>query len=135
MKTPYVTLFSVLACSLILNAADRLTINVNPRFVQANGYLRLTCRVPRQAENRQLRYGIVNYMESGRDLEGENAKITWEAPFDHVPCGSSEAYCTVIRNDGTRDRAVMQFLMIGCDDASTPMDSSHAAPNQSPTPR
>lgn len=121
-------LFSMVVCSFIPNVApivnaeylrltaDKVTVSLYPRIVQVGAAMRMTCRVPRQPDNRRLLYGVVNFRDSERQLEGENSQVTWEVFVDHVPCEIGKAYCTVVRSDGTYETSTLQPVVAGCEE-------------------
>lgn len=95
-------------------AAPLVSIKVLPRVVMAGGAMRITCKVPRRAENRKLAAGIANYTSTERQLDGEESRITWEFLFDHMPCGVGPAFCAVSGTD--RDQLATQPIEIaGCE--------------------
>lgn len=106
----------LLASATISSTKDKLAIRIMPSIVSPGGDLRLTCRVPRDARNRWLEYGIVDYAPgSFRQLDGEQARITWETLIPKIPCGSGPAYCAVHRNDQSSDLVSADFLVVGCE--------------------
>lgn len=102
-----------LLLALIL-APAAVTVDVYPRVLIAGGTVRLRCSVPRQAENRQLDYGIEGLSASSVPLEGESAAVTRQVYLQHVPCGVGDAYCAVTRSDGSTRRAVQALSIAGC---------------------
>ena len=108
-------LFNILTCSLLLNTTDKLAITATPRVILVNQAVRLTCHVPRRPDNRLLTYGLTNYLESERNLEGEHAPITTQVLFKGVPCEVTAAYCRVTRSGGSHEQAVMSLKIAGCD--------------------
>lgn len=109
-----------LACIALLLAASSaagdpgLRATAYPRTILAGGTLRLTCSVPRDPDHRWLEMGIEGLRTSGGDLEGDRAAVTHVMLIDHVPCGSSEAFCRVESALGKPERAVSGFTVGGC---------------------
>lgn len=94
---------------------DRLTIRfIGGPMVLQGRTIRVICHVPLDERNRWLTVGVENYLGSGQGLEGENAAITFEVPFDHMPCEATAVYCAVDRNDGTHDRVAQKIHMVNC---------------------
>lgn len=108
----------VAALTLMLSfAKDSPDLRVYPRAVLVNQAVRLTCRVPRHADNRRVTWGLELVTSSSRDLEGENSPITFEALVEHVPCEPGAAFCEVIRvNRDQPLRAVATLAVGGCDE-------------------
>lgn len=101
-----------------LLATERVTIDVYPRTVMVGSSFRLTCRVPRDARNRLLEYGVEGYRPgSQRDIDGERARVTWEVAIAEVPCGVGPAYCAVLTDDGRWTRVERALTVAGCGDA------------------
>lgn len=99
----------------VLAAASSTTIQVYPRVLQAGGEVRLTCRVPRNAANRKLRAGFDQWTAYERDLEGEDAPVTWDRWFHHVPCAPGDAFCEVTTATGRTTRLVLPVNVIACE--------------------
>lgn len=92
-----------------------VAIHVNPRVLMAGSAFWLTCTVPRDARNRELAYGVVDFRDSRRQLDGDSAPITYQTLIEHVPCAVGPAYCAIRRNDGTGDQAIQDFQIASCD--------------------
>lgn len=103
-----------LALATSTAAGDGLRATAYPRTILAGGTVRLTCSVPRDPDHRWLEMGIEGLRTSGGDLEGERAAITHVMLVDHVPCGTSEAFCRVDGAIHQPERAVAAFLVGGC---------------------
>lgn len=105
---------AALAVLLILQATPRIAIRVNPTVLLEGGAVRLTCRVARHPDNRWLALGLANYRESRLDLDGEAAPVTHVVLYEHVPCGTGEAYCAVGHVRGVPLVARHPLLVAGC---------------------
>lgn len=107
----------LLAVSLSLTALAapaRVSLDVRPAIVQAGHLVRITCRVPRAAENRELRIALEPVQASDRQLDGDSA-VTWTMDFDRVPCWAEAVSCS-LRSIGLRDAVVRRPLeIVGCD--------------------
>ena len=95
-------------------ATSAVTITVSPRVIIADGSLTVTCRVQRSPDNRWLTVGLRGYQESGMQLDGEQARVTYLVPFSHVPCGTTEAFC-VVRRTISELRVGQSVLVGGCE--------------------
>ncbi len=91
---------------------EKLTIRVTPTTLFGGGAIRLTCRVPRDPDNRRLEYGVEGYTSSERQLDGEASRVTWDALIDHVPCGVERVFCEVTRADRKRVRATAPLVVV-----------------------
>lgn len=111
-------LVSVFFRSLILATAlisdPGLSIKIVPQVVMAGSAIRVTCHVPRNAANRWLEVAISDYVVEGRQLDGEDAKITHEFIFDHIPCVAEYAVCAVKDQFGTVQQVHRTFQVAGC---------------------
>ncbi len=103
------------AVCLIALAGDQLAIRVTPQFVFAGNTIRIRCHVPRDARNRRLVYGLSDYLESERQLDGDRARVTWDFDYPHVPCGAETAYCVVVKHDGSQQAVTARFGIVGCE--------------------
>ncbi len=88
-----------------------LVILLTPLVLLPGGTLRLTCTVPREAANRRLSYGVIDYSASERVLDGARAAMTWQVWIPHVPAGSGLAYCAVTNNLWKVTRVTQRFVM------------------------
>lgn len=102
--------------SLFLLAAERLTIRLSSPALLPGGFERVTCRVPRDAANRNLSIGLTNYTSSDFQLDGEESRITFQVDFPHVPCEATSAYCLVTRNDASVLRVQQAITIAMCDE-------------------
>lgn len=110
-------LLGLLVCSIGAISADKLNITLYPRIIQAGGSTWLTCHVPRHPDNRKLIFGITDFRDnSERDLEGERSMVTWKTLMTHVPCEAGDAYCIVVKSDGSRERVVSNLVISGCEE-------------------
>lgn len=104
----------VFAC-VLARCSPRVSIKVTPQTVMAGGTIRVTCTVPRDPANRMLEVGLYPVQSSQRQLDGADARVTWEFYFDHVPCTAERAVC-LLHAQGKGD--VFQeatVLVAGCD--------------------
>lgn len=76
--------------------------------------MRVRCTVPRDPVNRWLDYGIDGYATSGRQLDGDQARVTHEYVFTHIPCEAGPAFCSLRDARGHTRRATMSFTILGC---------------------
>lgn len=84
-------------------------------FVLLSGNdLRVTCRVPRDAENRAVTWGLADYSLSTRQLDGADARVTWETTFHHVPCDPGLAICEVEKASGQVEHVEREIIVGGC---------------------
>lgn len=90
-------------------------IHVYPLTIFAGKASTITCRVERDERNRQIRWGFGEYTQSMRTLDGAWAPITWGPyTFTNLGCDTGPAYCVVIRNDGSFERAVQELQIADC---------------------
>jgi hypothetical protein len=108
-------LIVMMAAVGMVSDAPPVRIDVRPRILFAGGAIRLTCRVTPHADNRKLHMGFGLWTESYRELEGADAKITWEHTFNKVPCDPGPAYCIVVKNDGRISQSALDVEVKGCD--------------------
>jgi hypothetical protein len=92
----------------------RVAVSVFPHVLPYDAALRMTCTVPRDAENRWLQYGLGNDDVSGRQLDGDKAPSVWTVFVPHVPCAST-VWCAVTTNAGRTYMASTAILVSGCD--------------------
>lgn len=97
-----------------LAIAAAVTIHLMPMVLMAGGTVRVTCRVPRSAENRWLEASIVPYTSDTRQLDGEAAAFTWQFEFSHIPCDAEYAVCAVQTRDGKVTQATSPLHVGGC---------------------
>jgi hypothetical protein len=102
--------------AILLSGAvpQRVSIRVSPLVLMAGGALRVTCVVPRDARNRQLSVALSDYTSSSRQLDGDQARITHEFIFSHVPCVVEDAACQVVGTDGSLI-AKQHIEVVGCE--------------------
>lgn len=98
----------------------RVKIRVSPIAVMKGGSVNLYCTVPRNAENRLLEYGVLDFRPgSQRDLDGERAAITWgPILIQHVPCDAGPAYCAVKDMYERWTRVEQKINVAGCEDGA-----------------
>lgn len=102
----------LLVSSLLL--ADTLRIDLRPRAVFVGGSVRLTCKVTPHPDNRLLQMGFTVWRQSERQLEGDNAPITWEEMYHKVPCDPGDAFCRVTRSNGSIINQSTSIEVSGC---------------------
>lgn len=91
---------------------QKLTVEVAPRVVPEGEQARVTCRVPRNEENRRLEFGLLGSNASSEDLDGEDAAITYRKWF-RVVCQDDTAYCAVRKASGHVE-VVKAPLVVSC---------------------
>lgn len=99
---------------LLFAHAERLRVTVSPQAMLVDSYVRVTCHVPRDPDNRCVQFGIVEGSTSLRQLDGEAAPITWTLELSHAPCGAELAFCEVTRI-GCVERVQAPLSVAGCD--------------------
>ena len=72
-----------------------LLLTVYPNVVDQGGSVRVSCRVPKHADNRQVTLGLTNYTTSSRSLDGAHAPTNFTMTFQHLPCDPGPAFCLV----------------------------------------
>lgn len=100
--------------ALLLLFSSGLSIRITPRIVFLGGAVRLTCKVPPNNNNRWLDAILPGYRSSGQQLEGADAKITYEFLFEHIPCIVDEGVCAVTDNMGDTQYARLPLQVAGC---------------------
>src|SRR6185369_5210056 len=94
---------------LWLTAVDHFRVSVSPQAMLVGATVRVTCHLPRDASNRWLRFGIEGWTETLRQVDGDDAPITWTLTAMHAPCGAELAFGEVQRLGGIeRVQAPMQ---------------------------
>lgn len=97
--------------------APRVSIYLVNPVVMAGSLLRIVCKVPRHPENRLLIYGVPNYTQSERQLNGANSQISWQVDIPAIPCEAERAFCTV-RTLGFEDATDAKTIQVaGCEPA------------------
>lgn len=95
----------------------RVTIAVTPRVMQVGATIRITCTVPRHADNRWLTIAVPGSgYSSTRQLDGEAEKITHVAYVQHMECGEQVAVCDVADNLDRHFVASTQLTVAGCEE-------------------
>jgi hypothetical protein len=89
-----------------------LLITLVPHVIFAGGSIWLTCTVPHDVRNRRLSYGIEDYTQSERMLDGDRAAITWRVLIDHLPPEATTAFCRVTREDGSITTVTSRFAVL-----------------------
>lgn len=107
----------LLAFLLTISATEpRVSATLTPMVVRAGGSVRVTCRVPRDADNRGLEIALVPVQSSFRQLDGAESAITWSLFFEHVPCWAESALC-IVHSVGNRDAIARRPLeVVGCNE-------------------
>lgn len=91
------------------------TLVLNPIVVMDGGTMHLICRVNRDTENRNIRWGIEGVAVSGVSMSGADAPQTFDRWIQHVPCGVDTAFCEVKKSSGATKKIVRPFQVMGCD--------------------
>ena len=103
-------LLAFMLCGAQLFAAPpRLAVSVSPRYTFQPGTARVTVVVERNADNRWLVLeadGPDYYLESFREVDGESAPRIQQIPLKALPPGEYAISVTLVRADGSRERAV-----------------------------
>lgn len=94
--------------------ADSVTVRISPVFVMPNGAARVQCHVPKNPENRKLRWGIELVQSEEVSLDGDAAPVTWERVIQHIPCDPGAAFCEITRVNAHVVRVAMSFQVVGC---------------------
>lgn len=91
----------------------QLAIRVVPHTVPVGGSIRMTCTVPRAAENRGLIMQVEGHRSHYIQLEGDRAAVTHTFVFQEMPClgESLRAMCLVQPNSR---RAMTSIVVTGC---------------------
>ncbi len=100
---------------LVIAAQKPISLDVTPHVLFAGREVRITCRVMRNALNREVQWGFENYLSDTRQLDGEDSRITWEAWFPHMPCDPGRAFCQVKRADSTYGYVSQNVEVAGCE--------------------
>lgn len=110
-------MFSLIPLTLLFYTATVgvFSVKAYPAVIMAGGTTYITCRVPRHVDNRWVEWGIENYHNSGRQLDGIHAMVTHKAMFQNIPCDSGDAYCTVTDNMGKTKTIRAAFTVANCD--------------------
>lgn len=95
-------------------ATTPIAVSVNPAVLMAGGTVILKCRVPADVDNRRIGFGLLDYSESERDVEGDRSPVTFMTTIQHVPCGVTTAYCAVAKVTGKVERATTRIEVGGC---------------------
>lgn len=94
---------------------DRLRVAVSPTVMLAGHAVRVTCHLPKDATNRWLRFGVEGWTDSLRQVDGEDAPLTWTLDLSHVPCGVEQAFCEVTRTT-CAERVTTRLAVAGCNE-------------------
>ena len=101
-------------CSLLL-LVNAVSIRVLPTVLLAGQSMRVTCSIPRRAENRKLTIIVDGYWSSEYPLDGEDSPATIQKLYDHVPCGVESVSCVLEENTGKVHRAALPVYVSGCE--------------------
>ena len=114
MKTSWLFLWLSITATAVAN--DNIVgLTLYPRVVQQGQGVRLTCRVPRDARNRMVAFGFTDWTATERQVNGLDARVTWEHLYEHIPCDASEGFCAVSRADRSPQRVVLPLIITGCE--------------------
>jgi hypothetical protein len=112
------------ALMLALELEAPVSIRVSAHSIMAGSSVRVTCRVPRNPENRGLTAlltgsedpnGLV-YRSMFDQMDGESTRPTHEFTFTKVPCDVDLAAC-VLERQGSPNAVVRESLVVGgCDE-------------------
>lgn len=101
-------------------APTRATLWMWPRTLMEGQGMRLECRIPRHADNRYAKWGIVDVTSSERWLQGERAPATFperiagvsDPAIVYPPEGNWTAFCEVWDRHGKQfaDRAPLTVI-------------------------
>lgn len=81
--------------------------------MQLGGYVQITCHVPKNPDNRKIKYGLTWTYDGEVPIEGDSARVTWQMPKIRVTtCDGDTAYCAVTDSMG-RGQMAKQVLSIG----------------------
>lgn len=100
---------------LLLSRADRFRVDVSPTAMLVGATVRVTCHLPRDASNRWLRFGIEGWTETLRQVDGEDAPMTWTLTAFHAPCSAEIAFGEVQRLGGV-ERVQTLMKVAGCNE-------------------
>lgn len=79
------------------------------------GTVHIVCKVPRDAQNRAVRFGLDPDSISSREINGEDGPVFFDKYVEEVGCpGPAEAICDVSRADGKTQRASQTVEVKGC---------------------
>ena len=105
-----------LLCSYLFILISAVSIRVLPAALLAGQPMRVTCSVPRRAENRKLTIAVEGYWTSEYPLDGEDSPAIFQKVYDRVPCGVEAVSCTLEDNTGKVRRAALPVYVSGCDE-------------------
>lgn len=100
---------------LAATSAEPVTIKTSPQSFFAGATITVTCTVPRHADNRGIDAVVTGYTSSHRDINGEDAPVTYRFEFKHVPCDAVEAVCALADNHQRVAIAKMPLNVAGCE--------------------
>jgi hypothetical protein len=93
-----------------------LEVQLRPRFVSSQGFVRSMVRVLPHPDNRLLRMEIDSenyYRSSDIQLEGANAARIHSLDWAGLPPGNYQVVATVFGPDGARKRETVRFEVLG----------------------
>lgn len=89
-------------------------LTVRPLTFFAGATVHLQCRVPRDSRNSGITLGFEDYRLSSEELDGLNARVTFDFFVERVPCSPGPAVCVVRRAQDEEARAVVNVNTAGC---------------------
>jgi hypothetical protein len=99
----------------LVTPTARVSIRVGPHILQAGQGVTVICTVPRHPDNRRITATITGYTSSERQIDGDDAPVTFRFSFVHVPCDVDAAVCVLQDSLGGQATASSQLLITGCD--------------------
>lgn len=108
------TICLVVALVAAAAAEPKVFIRLNPLVLFSGDTLHLTCKVPQDAANRYLEWGVDGYRASRVALDGGQAVITHDWFITHVPCDVDTAFCRLLRTDGSHGTVASQVFSLTC---------------------
>lgn len=112
MYSCYQILTSGIVAAVMLSA-PRVSIRAT-QVVMSGGTILVTCKVPRNVNNRTLRFGVDGYSTSTKQLDGDQARVTWQMFVEHMPCDIGPAFCEVVTAGGRVDRVELPVTVAAC---------------------
>ncbi len=94
--------------------APRVELHVSANVVSVGNPIRVRCRVAPNADNRILEVGIEPYMYDAVQLDGDQARVTWEYLYEHLPCDAVAAFCKLVPEHGPAIVVSQPLHVTGC---------------------
>lgn len=110
-------MYPLIATLILLLAAQRVTIKVDPLAIGPGGNAWVTCRVPRNEINRKVRMGIPNHRMTEFQIDGDNAPAMFTFLVREIPClPELEALC-ILETNNPKDTVIVhqRLLMASCE--------------------